>query len=65
VEQEFRPALKAHPGLLVRDLKALSLQLSSSGYELKPGEPLDGYEHVYVNDPFGNRLELLQCLSGE
>ena len=60
VEQEFRPALKAHPGLLVRDLKALSLQLAGAGYELKPAEPLDGYVHVYVNDPFGNRLELLQ-----
>jgi catechol 2,3-dioxygenase-like lactoylglutathione lyase family enzyme len=60
VEQEFRPALKAHPGLLVRDLKTLSSQLAGAGYELKPAEPLDGYEHVYVNDPFGNRLELLQ-----
>jgi len=23
---------------------------------------LEGYEQIYVNDPFGNRLELLQYL---
>ena len=27
------------------------------------GEPLEGCEHIYVNDPFGNRLELLQPIS--
>jgi hypothetical protein len=25
------------------------------------GEPLAGYDHVYVDDPFGNRLELLEA----
>ncbi len=59
VEQDFRPARKAHPGLLVRDLKLLSKQLADAGYEVTTGEPLEGYEHIYVNDPFGNRLELL------
>jgi catechol 2,3-dioxygenase-like lactoylglutathione lyase family enzyme len=59
VEQDFRPAQKAHPGLLVRDLKLLSKRLAGAGYDVKAGEPLEGYEHIYVNDPFGNRLELL------
>ena len=62
IEQDFRPAKKAHPGLLVRDLRALSKRLTDAGYEVTSGEPLEGYEHVYVNDPFGNRLELLQYL---
>jgi catechol 2,3-dioxygenase-like lactoylglutathione lyase family enzyme len=61
VEQQFVPARKAHPGLLVHDLKALSVRLAKGGYEVTAGEPLDGYEHVYVNDPFSNRLELLQA----
>jgi catechol 2,3-dioxygenase-like lactoylglutathione lyase family enzyme len=60
VEQDFRPARKAHPGLLVADLLSLSRRLTDAGYEVINGEPLDGYEHIYVNDPFGNRLELLQ-----
>jgi catechol 2,3-dioxygenase-like lactoylglutathione lyase family enzyme len=63
VEQDFRPARKAHPGLLVRDVKALSLRLTDAGFEVATGEPLEGYDHLYVSDPFGNRLELLQSLS--
>jgi len=36
---------------------------TEAGYEATSGEPLAGYEHVYVNDPFGNRLELLQAVN--
>jgi RimJ/RimL family protein N-acetyltransferase len=60
VEQSFTPARKAHPGLLVRDVNALSRRIADAGYEVLAGESLDGYDHVYVHDPFGNRLELLQ-----
>jgi len=60
VEQDFRPARKAHPGLLVRDLHELSERLVNAGHGIADAEPLEGYEHIYVNDPFGNRLELLQ-----
>ena len=62
VEQNFTPARKAHPGLLVIELKVLSFRLTNAGYEVTEAEPLEGYLHVYVNDPFGNRLELLQAL---
>jgi catechol 2,3-dioxygenase-like lactoylglutathione lyase family enzyme len=60
VEIDFRPARKAHPGILVRDLQLLVGRLRDAGYEVINGEPLEGYEHVYVSDPFGNRLELLE-----
>jgi catechol 2,3-dioxygenase-like lactoylglutathione lyase family enzyme len=60
VEADFRPARKAHPGLLVRDLHALVDSLRAAGVELVDDEPLEGYERVYVHDPFGNRLELLE-----
>jgi catechol 2,3-dioxygenase-like lactoylglutathione lyase family enzyme len=63
VEQDFRPAKKAHPGLLVRDVRALSQRLAAAGYEVISGEPLEGYDHIYINDPFGNRLELLQPIN--
>jgi catechol 2,3-dioxygenase-like lactoylglutathione lyase family enzyme len=62
VEQDFRPARKAHPGLLVRNLQELSERLVNAGHEVSDAEPLEGYEHIYVNDPFGNRLELLQSV---
>jgi len=61
VEADFRPARKAHPGLLVRDLQLLVARLRDVGGEVISGEPMEGYEHVYVNDPFGNRLELLEA----
>jgi hypothetical protein len=34
--------------------------LESAGHPPVAAEPLDGYDHVYVDDPFGNRLELRQ-----
>ena len=60
VEADFRPARKAHPALLVRDLPALVAQLAAAGVELVDDEPLPGYDRVYAYDPFGNRLELLE-----
>ena len=60
VEADFRPARKAHPALLVDDLPALVARLRSAGALLHDDEPLDGYDRVYVDDPFGNRLELLE-----
>src|SRR5262245_13049131 len=63
VEPNFRPAKKARPGLLVENLQLLSRQLSDAGFEVKDAEPLEGYDHVYVDDPFGNRLELLESHS--
>jgi catechol 2,3-dioxygenase-like lactoylglutathione lyase family enzyme len=60
VEADFRPARKAHPGLLVDNLEALVSRLHDAGFSVLSGEPLAGYRHVYVDDPFGNRLELLQ-----
>jgi catechol 2,3-dioxygenase-like lactoylglutathione lyase family enzyme len=60
VETEFRPARKAHPALLVDDLPALRQRLSALGYALKDDEPLEGYRRIYVDDPFGNRIELME-----
>src|SRR5262245_34621304 len=49
VEADFRPAKKAHPGLLVEDLQSLVRRLGDAGYEVIEGEPLEGYRHVYVS----------------
>jgi catechol 2,3-dioxygenase-like lactoylglutathione lyase family enzyme len=59
VESDFRPARKAHPALLVRDLRALVQSLTAAGVPVE-AEPMPGHERVYVSDPFGNRLELLE-----
>ena len=60
VEQGFRPAKKAHPALIVSDLSALIKRLSDNGYRVVEDEPLEGYDRRYVDDPFGNRIELME-----
>ena len=60
VEADFRPARKAHPALLVDELDALVSTLNSAGIAVHADEPLEGFERVYVDDPFGNRIELIE-----
>ncbi len=62
VEADFRPARKAHVALLVTDLPMLREKLSTAGYALKEDEPLVGYQRIYVDDPFGNRIELMEAV---
>ncbi|MGW0804146.1 glyoxalase [Nonomuraea sp. NPDC002799] len=52
IEDDFRPARKAHPAFLVDDLDAYAAQT--------PDEFLPGYRRIYLSDPVGNRIELLQ-----
>ena len=61
VESEFRPAKKAHPAFLVRDLEAVRAALASTDHEvtLDP-EPSPGVERIFTKDPFGNRIELIE-----
>jgi len=60
VEQDFRPARKAHPALLVHDLQTLVQRCEAAGYQITTDMLLPGYDRVYVADPFGNRIELLE-----
>ena len=60
VEAEFRPARKAHPALLVEDLRALVALLRERGIQVIDDEALEGFMRVYVADPFGNRIELME-----
>ena len=60
VEDGFSPARKAHPAFLVSDLKSLIKKLNDAGFATKDDEPLEGYRRTYVDDPFGNRIELMQ-----
>ena len=60
VDVEFRAALKAHPAFLVRDLAALVQRLRAAGVAVVDDGLMPGYRRVYVTDPFGNRLELME-----
>jgi len=60
VEEGFRPARKAHPAFLVSGLSELIDVLTEAGFAPTEDEPLEGYARVYVSDPFGNRIELME-----
>jgi len=58
VEEEFRPARKAHPALRVSDVDELRTLAECLG-EVRWDEDLPGFQRFYVDDPFGNRIEVL------
>jgi catechol 2,3-dioxygenase-like lactoylglutathione lyase family enzyme len=60
VDANFRSATKAHPAFIVDDVRGLAAAVVSAGFVVNDDEPLDGYDRVYVTDPFGNRIELMQ-----
>jgi catechol 2,3-dioxygenase-like lactoylglutathione lyase family enzyme len=60
VEQPFRPARKAHPGLIVESLDALRARLGAAGVGFEDDDAIGGTVRLFVHDPFGNRLELRQ-----
>jgi predicted enzyme related to lactoylglutathione lyase len=59
VEDDFRPAKRAHPALLVESLNTLRSRLVDAGASIVDDQPLPGFRRFYVSDPFGNRIELL------
>jgi catechol 2,3-dioxygenase-like lactoylglutathione lyase family enzyme len=61
IEPEFRPARKAHPALLVHDLRALVARLREAQVDVVE-DHLEGHYRAYVADPFGNRIELMEPL---
>jgi catechol 2,3-dioxygenase-like lactoylglutathione lyase family enzyme len=60
VEQDFRPARKAHPGMLVSDIDALAARLTANGVDVEWDDEFPGHRRCYAHDPLGNRLEFLQ-----
>ena len=60
VDHDFRPATKAHPAFVVVDVQALATLATMAGHRVVDDEPLAGYDRIYVDDPFGNRLELME-----
>lgn len=60
VESDFRPAKKAHPAFRCADYAATITYLRECGVAIVPDEnPFDAKPHCYIEDPFGNRIELI------
>ncbi|KKK36526.1 glyoxalase [Mesobacillus campisalis] len=60
IEEPFTPARKAHPALVIENLDELKLHLKANQVPFKEDSLLPGADRIYVDDPFGNRLEMLE-----
>ncbi len=60
VEEDFRPARQAHPGVRVEDLDGLTKRLTDNGVEVTWDDNFPGHRRFYAFDNLGNRLEFLQ-----
>ena len=60
VDPAFRPQAKAHPALLVDDLAGLRARLAQAGRVVRDNKPVPGYARFFTEDPFGNRIELME-----
>jgi catechol 2,3-dioxygenase-like lactoylglutathione lyase family enzyme len=61
VEADFRPAHKAHPALVVRGLDGLVSHIEGAGQTFRWDDEVPGVRRGYVDDPFGNRIELIDA----
>ena len=59
VEAEFRPARKAHPGIVVADIDALAARLAAAGQPPPWDDAIPGVRRFFTADPLGNRLEFI------
>jgi catechol 2,3-dioxygenase-like lactoylglutathione lyase family enzyme len=59
VDPSFAPARKAHPAFTVRSYDALRERLRAAGVAVVDDDALPGVRRCYVDDPFGNRIELI------
>jgi catechol 2,3-dioxygenase-like lactoylglutathione lyase family enzyme len=60
MEEQFSPAVKAHPAFLVDGLETLKARIEAAGYRVTDTVQIEGFHRVYVRDPFGNRVELIE-----
>jgi catechol 2,3-dioxygenase-like lactoylglutathione lyase family enzyme len=62
VEVAFSAAKKAHPGLQVASLAKTEAWLEAKAIRFRRDQDLPDIRRIYVDDPFGNRIELLELI---
>ena len=60
VEDDFRPARKAHPGWHWDGVEGLADSVLEAGVPVDWDDGIDGRRRFHTADPFGNRLEFLE-----
>ena len=64
VEPGFQPSAKAHPAVRCADLDGLLVRLRTAGCDVREDTAVRGVRRAFVNDPFGNRIELVAAKNG-
>ena len=59
VEQDFRPAKKAHPALRIEGIDELLSTLRNAGCKVTDDTSVPEIRRAFATDPFGNRIELV------
>lgn len=59
VENDFRPAKKAHPAFRCKNYDGLLQQLSAAKVEVHKADGIPGVKRSHIFDCFGNRIELI------
>jgi catechol 2,3-dioxygenase-like lactoylglutathione lyase family enzyme len=59
VEEDFRPARKAHPALAVDDLDLCARNLIERGYPVTWDDAIPGRRRFHTADGHGNRVEIV------
>jgi catechol 2,3-dioxygenase-like lactoylglutathione lyase family enzyme len=62
VDDDFRPATKAHIAIAVEQIETVRKRLAEAGFPPIPDTSLPDFDRSYVDDPFGNRVEILEPL---
>ena len=62
MEPGFQHARQAHPAFRVRVLAARLARARDRGVRVYDEGQRDGEHRAYVDDPFGNRIELIEVI---
>ncbi|WP_313893166.1 VOC family protein [Psychrobacillus sp.] len=62
IEEPFAPAKKAHPAFQIENLEALKIHLTKNEVRFTVDSDLPGANRIYIHDPFGNRIEILEWI---
>ncbi|WP_134683192.1 VOC family protein [Brevibacillus migulae] len=60
IEELFSPAKKAHPAFWVNGLEQLIERLEQYQVRVRRDEAIPEINRCFVEDPFGNRIELME-----
>lgn len=65
VDPTFAPARRSHPAFVVADLAAARSRLAAGAVTAIEDDSALPVDRVYVEDPFGNRIELVDAADAD